>query len=319
MKQSPFTVIVAFLCLALAGVALVPRLPVKLSPSYTLPQLSVSFSMPGHSSRVVEQQVTSRLEAMLARIGGIREMRSESGNGWGRITLELDKHTDVDAARFEASTVVRQAWPGLPDGLGYPVVAMSRPDDTQSRPFLSFTLNAAATPVFIQRYAENQIKPLLANISGIYRVDVSGATPMEWRLEYDSRQLAMLEITADDIRDAISGYYTREFLGVAGLHGERDGWIRLALVPEAGDGGFDPSKISLATPKGLLLRLDQLLTVSRREEAPSSYYRINGLNSIYLSVLADESANQLQLAKQVKAEMAAVRSRLPAGYEIHTS
>ena len=62
-------------------------------------------------------EVTSRLEAMLARIKGIKEISSTSGNGWGRITLELDKHTNIDAARFEASTIVRQTWPDLPEEL----------------------------------------------------------------------------------------------------------------------------------------------------------------------------------------------------------
>lgn len=55
------------------------------------------------------------------------------------------------------------------------------------------------------------------------------------------------------------------------------------------------------------------------EEAPQSYYRINGLNSIYLSITAEETANQLQLSKQVKEEMEAIQKVLPAGYEIHTS
>ncbi|MDR2139621.1 MAG: efflux RND transporter permease subunit [Tannerella sp.] len=318
MRYSSFTAIVIFLCLSLAGVALIPQLPVKLSPSYTLPRLSVSFSMPGHSSRVVEMQVTSRLEAMLARIGGIREMHSNSDNGGGRITLELDRHADVDAARFEASAVVRQAWPEMPAGLSYPVVEMSRPDDTRARPFLVYTLNAAATPIFIQRYAEDHIKPRLAHIDGLYRLDVTGATPLEWHLEYDSRQLATLEITVDDIREAIARHHSREFLGI--VRTEDDRRIRLVLAPETGgDRGFDPSRITLATPGGHPVCLNQLLTVSRQEEAPHSYYRINGLNSIYLSFLADESANQLQLAAKVKAEMDALRLRLPAGYEMHTS
>ena len=54
-------------------------------------------------------------------------------------------------------------------------------------------------------------------------------------------------------------------------------------------------------------------------EAPQSYYRINGLNSIYLSIRAEETANQLELAKQVKEEMEHIRQLLPQGYEVHTS
>ena len=214
---SSFTIIVTFLCIALAGIAFVPLLPIKLSPSRTLPKLSISYNMPSNSARVIEMEVTSRLEAMLARIKGIKEISSTSGNGWGRITLELDKHTNIDAARFEASTIVRQTWPDLPEELSYPILEMSRPDDKESRPFMSYTLNASATPIFIQRFAEDQIKPRLSSVQGIYRIDVSGATPMEWRLEYDSRQLRDLGITIEDIQSAISQYYKKEFLGTANM------------------------------------------------------------------------------------------------------
>lgn len=66
---SSFTLIVAFVALSLIGLALLPMLPVKLNPSRSLPSLTVSFSMPGNSSRVIETEVTSKLEGMLARVG----------------------------------------------------------------------------------------------------------------------------------------------------------------------------------------------------------------------------------------------------------
>jgi multidrug efflux pump subunit AcrB len=308
--------------MALAGIAFIPLLPIKLEPSYTLPRLMIRYDMPNHSARVIEIEVTSRLEAMLARIKGIKEIESTSGNGWGRITIEFDKHTDIDAARFEASTIVRQTWPGLPDGLTYPVLEMSRPDDEETRPFISYTINAAASPILIQRFAENRIKPSLAGIPGVYRIDISGATPMEWRLEYDSRQLFALGITPTGIQDAIRTHYNRESLGIARIRSESSEWIRLALVPDPGEQaeeGFDAARISLAAADGTIVRLDRLLKVSRREEPPRSYYRINGLNSIYLSIRAEETANQLELAARVKAGMEDIRALLPAGYEIHVS
>ena len=70
---------------------------------------------------------------------------------------------------------------------------------------------------------------------------------------------------------------------------------------------------------GKLLRLDELVSAVRMEEEPQSYYRINGLNSVYLSITAEETANQLQLNRAVMDEMEAVRQVLPVGYEVHTS
>lgn len=322
MKQaSSFTIIVTFVCLALVGVALIPLLPVKLNPSRTLPGFTVGFSMPGTSSRVVEMEVTSKLESMLARIRGVKRLNSTSGNGFGNITVELDKHADVDAVRFEASTVIRQTWPQLPDGVSYPTIRMRAPDENASRPFMSFTLNAPSTPILIQQYAEEHIKPRLASISGIYKVELNGATPMEWRLEYDSEQLRLLGVTLSDISEAVQRHYRKEFLGTHNVDtgsGDRE-WIRLALVPGSNSVGFNPAAITVTAADGKLLRLDELVSAVRMEEEPQSYYRINGLNSIYLSVTAEETANQLQLNRAVMDEMKAVRQLLPAGYEVHTS
>lgn len=320
-KASSFTLIVAFICVALIGLALIPLLPVKLNPSRTLPGFTVQFSMPGTSSRVVEIEATSKLEAMLARIKGIKNIYSTSDNGSGSITIELDKYADIDAVRFEASTIIRQTWPQLPDGVSYPYIRMKRPDDNASRPFMSFTLNAPSTPILIQQYADEHIKTRLAQIQGIYKIDLSGATPMEWVLEYDSEQLRRLGISLSDIQQAVARYYQKEFLGTYNIESASGGkeWIRLALMPEYKEEGFDASRIRVKSTEGKLISLNELVTVSHMEEAPQSYYRINGLNSIYLSITAEETANQLQLSTQVKEEMEAIQKVLPAGYEIHTS
>ena len=114
MKFSSFKIILIFICLALVGLALLPQLPIKLSPTQNLPQVNVSFGMYGASPLVVETEATSKLEAMLGRMKGVRKITSTSWNGGGRVTIELDKHVDPDGARFEVSTIIRQAWPQPP-------------------------------------------------------------------------------------------------------------------------------------------------------------------------------------------------------------
>lgn len=319
-KTSSFTLIVAFICMALVGLALLPLLPVKLNPSHTLPGFTVRFNMSGSSARVVEMEATSKLESMLARIKGIKKINSTSSNGWGNISIELDKHSDVDAVRFEASTIVRQTWPQLPQGVSYPYISMKMSDDSALKPFLTFTLNAPSTPIQIWQFAEEHIKPRLAQIEGVYSINLSGATPMEWRLEYDAGQLQTLGVTVSAIETAISQNYARDFLGVADMEtpsGEK-AWIRLALVSQYSTDKFDAKTIWVKSSGDKLIRLDQLVRVDRGEEQPQSYYRVNGLNSVYLSITADESANQLSLSKRIMNEMEQVREVMPAEYEIHT-
>ncbi len=309
------------MCLALGGLALLPLLPVKLAPSHSLPSISVRFYMDGSSSRVVEMEATSKLEAMLSRVSGVKEITSRSGNGWGRIRLGLDKHTPIDIARFEASTIIRQTWPQLPENVSYPSLSVRKPDEKSERPFLNYTLNAATLPISIQHYAEDVIKPKLSEIQGIYKIDISGATPMEWQLTYDAKQLQKLGISSRTISSAIQLHYRREFLGMGKSTSTKgnDEWIRVVLAPTSSKDTLNTADISVKTASGEIIALNKLVKVARVEQQPRSYFRINGLNSIYLSLTAEESVNQLELSKKIKTVMAQVEQNLPEGYELHES
>jgi multidrug efflux pump subunit AcrB len=304
--------------------AFLPILPVKLAPSQTLPQINVRFNMPGSASRVVEMEVSSKLEAMFSRIKGVENITSTSGNGWGNINIRFDKYVNVDAARFEVSAVIRQIWPHLPAETNYPVISLSRSDENADRPFLSYTVNAPANPVVIRRFAENIIQQRLSQIEGVNRIDVQGAMPMEWRLEYDYKQLETLNLSVSDIQDAIAGHLNREFFGMAygdSQSGDRQ-WIRISLSPnEDAESNFNPADIYVKNVDGRLISLDKIVSVERLEQNAHSYYRINGLNSIYLSITAEENANQLKLSREIKETLNEMKrlSLFPAGYEMHLS
>lgn len=316
VRTSSFTIIVGFLCVALIGAALLPLLPVRLHPSRVNPSLTVNFSLPGSSARVVEMEVTSKLEAMLARMKGVTGIDSRSRQGSGSVYVWLDKHTDIEAVRFEASTIIRQAWPDLPEGTSYPQVRVNSPDDNNRSPFLTYTLNAPITPALIQQYAEEHIQPILARIKGVYQINVSGATPMEWQLEYDPHQLEILGLTASDIQNAVNSYFKTEYVGTVKSASEKT----LPLIIRSTSGkliNFPANDITVKNRDGRLIRLNELVKITHTEAPPQSYYRINGLNSIYLSVTAEESANQLALGKEIKGTMSTLESEMPVGYEMH--
>lgn len=334
-KKAPipsFTLIVAFLCVAFVGIAFIPLTPVKLNPSEQMPSINVTYSMQGNSARIIESQVTSKLESMLSRIKGVRGIYSNSGEGWGNIWLDFDAHTHMDHARFEAATIIRQAWPGLPAGTSYPQIQIRKSDEGSSRPFISYALNAPAPPSSIQHYAEEVIKPRLSQLEGVYKVEVSGATPMEWQLEYDPEELTRLGISGNTLITALSQAYQKEFLGICSQGPKPSSetasptgklptqWIRIALHPSVTEEGFDASRIHVPLPDGKRIGLERLLLrITHQEETPSAYYRINGLHSIYLSVTAEDRANQLTVGRNVRNEIQHLTRLLPAGYQFHLS
>ena len=314
MKARSFSIIIIFIALAMLGCALIPRLPVKLMPSRTLPGLSVSFSMPDASARVVESEVTSKLESMLARIGGIKSINSTSSNGSGYISLGFDKNTDMQQARFEASAIIRQAWSQLPDGVSYPSLSSARTIRQSARPILSYVINAPGAASDIMQYAEENIRPAIGVIRGVNRVALSGATPKEWQLTYNNDLLHAHGLTPSSISNAISEQSASRFLGTAMTRGGE--WLAVRSVMDNND-GFDISRIFLTTRDTTMLGLDRLVTANHVDARPTGYYRINGLNSIYCSIYADEEANQLDLAAKVKQAIADLN--LPDGYSLTLS
>ena len=125
-KKSSFRVIVIFALLILCGISLVSKLDLKLNPEARASSLTISFSWQNAEPRVIEQKATSVIEAIAARVQGIRQISSRSGHGVGRITVTLDKKADSDAIRFELSTLIRQAWGSLPAEVSYPVITVNR-------------------------------------------------------------------------------------------------------------------------------------------------------------------------------------------------
>ena len=319
-KISSFKTILFFVCLAIIGLAFLPYLPVKLAPSQTLPQVNISFHMDGASPVVIEAEVTSKLEAMLSRMKGVGNIYSYSGNGWGNINIHLDKHINQDAARFEVSTIIRQIWPQLPNGVSYPSINLSRTDEENYRPFLSYIIIAPEVPVFMLKYVEDQIKPQLAQLSGIYQVNTGGANPMEWQLEYDYKQLENLHVSTHEIQTAISECLRNESLGMTTLQEtpeEGSKQLRVALISDFDKIDAETLKtIRIKNMEGKDVRLGELVSIRRIESQPHVYYRNNGMNSSYMSLTADITANQLELAKQVEQKLEELKENLPQGYTI---
>ena len=79
---------------------------------------------------------------------------------------------------------------------------------------LTYILNAPSEPYLIYQYAEKFIKPALSVVDGLNKVNITGATPVEWQLEYDNEQLRQLDVSVADIQTAIQQSLNVEYIGM---------------------------------------------------------------------------------------------------------
>lgn len=283
-----FSVIVIFMALALLGCALIPLLPVRLSPSDSLPSLTVSCNLQGTSPRAMEVSVTSPLERSLARIKGVRHIRSKSSRGKTVITLEMDRTADMEKVRFEASMIVRQVYPSLPEGASYPRVSVKQTNQEMAGPFLSYSINSGIPSNEIRDYVEKQLSPRIKVLDGVDYVSLNGADPLEWVVEYDPDKLEILGVSLPELQAALKQVSGRE--------------------------SIPADRIFVKNVNGSIIRLSDIATVAHKKASPNSFFRINGRNTVYLNVVAEKNANQLKLADDVK--KAIEEASFPDNYDV---
>ncbi len=316
-KIPSFTIIVSFVCLSLIGLALLPLIPVRESTSAVLSGLSVNYSMPGASPLTVEKETTVKLERMLARINGVKCMRSVSSNGNGTINLEFNRDTDMGMARLDVSSAIRQVWPEISAMTSYPQIVMRQSDVKAMESFIRYSICANAPLRDMLKYAEDSIVVKVGQIKGVRSVKIQGSVNNEYLIRYDNKQLEEIGISVDDIRTAISSACARSLLGVFpadNMDGERQ-WMRVVLRSESDT--LNLSETTVRAVSGKIIPITSLAQVTRIETEPEQSYRINGLKTIFVDIIAEDDANQLTVGDKVIDCMDKISSNLPSGYEMH--
>jgi multidrug efflux pump subunit AcrB len=317
-KYPSFSIIVVFVMLMIVGASLIPLLNVQLNPSTSLPRTYVSFSWANASSRVIEQEVTSKLEGIAGQIKGVKNISSVSRKGSGYISIEFKKNINRDAVRFELATLIRQVYSELPEGVSYPQIRMNNTETENKGPILTYTLNASASPMYIQQYIEKYITNKIGLIKGVNDVSVYGGTPNEWVITFNSSQINTLGISAKDISGAISNRFSKRILGIINSESiEKDKIqpIRVQLESDEND-KVRWDNIPIKKVDERIIYLNDIATIKYREQPPQSYHRINGLNTVNMVVYPEEEVNNVKLAETVKVEMEQIKQQLPTGYAL---
>ncbi len=311
MKYSLFKILAIFSVLSMLGLFITPKLSIKLNPNNSLPSITINYYLANVPSYLIEKDITSLLEASFSTLKGLKKITSKSSKGKGFITLEFNKHTNIDIARFETATIIRQIYKKLPENCSYPSLSINRTNNEVATPFLSYSINAPDTPFNIQEIVNNQIKPIISNFLDIDKIQIYGANKKEYRFTYNSEILKQLDITKLDLISALQRVFKKEALGNVSF---KNNYISLSIQP-LNTIIFD-WHIPVKKIEHRIIYLDELVSAKEIEQEAQQYYRINGKNSITLNLFAVKNANTIVLAKDVDTKLHNIQLQLPQGYSI---
>ena len=320
MRISRFTLLLSMSILMVIGAALLPGVDVADQPR---PQqgktLTVKYSWPRASARVIEQNVTSRIEGIVSSLKGVAAVSSESYFGSGKVVVTLKKEADVPSVKFEISSLLTQIYRRLPEGVSYPVLTGGevvnegeRSETTQL--LLTWQVNSNLSDEQLKEYIERKVEPELKRWEDVKRVEVTGGVRKYIEITYDPFILANYGLSASDIEKGIRSFIGREDIVGEVVHqsptGERQ---RMELYLTTDKFAKPLEQMPIGTVDGKTVYLNDLASYEYRNREPKRYFRVNGLNTVYLNVHVDAEANKIALSEKLRAQMTELESRLRKG------
>lgn len=309
-KIPAFSVILIFVVLMVIGAGVIPLLNIQYTPSLKGSEVSVRYSWNGASAKLVEMEVTSKLEGLIASVNGIKNISSVSRKGGGSITAELKNKDDIEHVRFEIAQLIRQVYKKLPEGCSYPSLTGAS-SGVDLRPVLTFTVNADIPTQEIENYTQEHIIKELSVIKGVNSVNLSGATPYYLEVAVNPQAMAAVGVTTQEFRSVI-GSSLSEYDLIGSIHE-----TGILLKHDA-----DPNKleeIPIKNVNGRIVRVGDVSRIEKKERVPYSYYRINGLNTINITVYPEKYVNTLDLCSAVKDRMKQLEAHFPEKFAVIVS
>ena len=302
---SAFKVLLTMVVLMIIGAALISKLDIANEPRPEQGKtLTVSYMWHGAAAKVVEQNVTSRIEALVSSVAGVESVSSVSDFGSGHVIIQLKSKTDVSAVKFEIASLLRQIRSKLPEEVSYPELSGGEVDtgrDDDVKQILSYQVNADMSDEQMRKFVEKGIKTHIERIDGVNHVEVTGGMSQYMELSYDARKLANYGIYANDIVEAVKNYAGREdVVGSVRVNGSQ---IYVPLLLSSSRKGIELEKMPVKTIDGRIVYMNNLVSCEIRQKKPDCYYRVNGMNTIYVNIYADKDVNIVKVSDKAKAEM----------------
>ncbi len=313
--QRPVFATVMALMIVLAGAVCIPFLPIAQFPEIVPPTVQVTANYTGASADVVEQTVTSPIEAQINGVEGMLYMSSSSSSsGQANIIVTFEVGYDLDIAAVDTQNYVSIALPQLPEVVQRLGVTTKKQSSDMVLVINLISPNNTYDDLFLSNYAQINVVDTMARIPGVGQATILGEKQYAIRFWLNPDKMTSMGITTSDVIDAIQEQNLQVAAGMIG--GD----------PSPSDQAFAYTVNTLGRLRDvdqfedIILRVAQDGTPVRmkdvsRVEMGSQYYNwyttLNGQKAASIGIYQLPGANALDIAKQAKEAMEKLGKRFP--------
>ncbi|ESW38474.1 acriflavine resistance protein B [Pseudomonas plecoglossicida] len=313
IRRPVATMLLSLAIMLLGGVSF-GLLPVAPLPQMDFPVIVVSANLSGASPEVMASTVATPLERKLGSIAGVTTLTSSSNQGSTRVIIGFEMGRDIDGAAREVQAAINATRNLLPSGM------RSMPTYKKINPSQAPIMVLSLTSDVLQKgqlydLADTILSQSLAQVPGVGEVQIGGSSLPAVRIAVEPQLLNQYGVSLDEVRTAVSNANQRRPMGFV-EDAERNWQVRANDQLESAK---DYEPVVIRQQNGTILRLSDVATITDGVENRYNSGFFNDQSAVLLVVNRQTGANIIETVDQIKAQLPALQSLLPASVQLNVA
>ena len=295
----PVTISMFFLGMAMMGLFAGSRLALEEFPEMEIPFVGIGIPYPNATPEEVEENLAKPVEEALSLMSGVQQINTSSYQGYLWVSVLLDFTMDIAGKGIEAKDLIENTRNRLPESVRYIEL---RQADPNAQPMLNvmFTAPNLDKATAFERL-DQEVKQRIERIQGVNSVDLFGADERYVMISLNPFKLESLGLDMFSVRNRLQA---ENFFTSAG--GVEVGLTEFRVRPV---GQFDRlADIENLSFGSLGIKLRDFATVEFVPQDRAARRRVNGADSLGMSVFKKPEANLVAVAQAVEDELEAAFS-----------
>lgn len=303
--KRPVAVIMAVMIFFVIGLYSLSMLSMEMMPDMSMPIAAVITQYDNVAPDEVENLITRPVEGAVSAVSGLKNVQSSSTEGSSMIVMEFTNGTDMDKATQEIREKIDLIKSALPDESKDPMILKY---DTSMMPVAMFSISAEGYDLIqTKKLVEDELQSKLEAIDGVASVSVSGAQDREIQVVVDPERLFGYDISVNQLISSIANQNQNMPTG------STEGMGKSMPVRVMGKFNtiYDIDRVPLTTTTGQVIYLSDVAEVDDTYTKVSSYARLNGEDSLSVSITKQSDANTVDVVNAVTSTLDSIVASNP--------